>query len=242
MPGPIGIRVAAVAPGGDRLVLVAPVDEPATDGTAYGRTLVMDFDPARGGGTWKPTLDGHLDPEALSPDGTQVYAAREIEGGYHVHVIDLPRGTQRPTAGRVVDKPEFMKGSVVQAVLSPDHTQLATLYRDSSTPDHTGFVHLLKLDTGLTVCIDLHAPFGTAPVEAGADAIEWGADGVVTVGHTDVAGEGTAAATFEPTAIWAAPPAEHYHSDIDPTATPPAVPAGIAATPGFQRFVAVASS
>ena len=240
VPGPEGIRVGAVAPGGDRLVLVAPVDEPATDGSIGGRTLVLDFDPATGGANWKPTLDGHLDPEALSPDRTQVYAARALEVGYHVHVIDLPSGTQRPTAGRAIAKPELMEGSVVQAVLNPDQTQLATLYRDSAKPDHTGFVHLLQLATGLTVCIDLHAPFGTAPVEAGADAIEWGSDGIVTVGHTDVAGEGTVVATFDPAAIWSAPPAEHYHVDIEPSAAPPTLPPGVAATPGFQRFVALA--
>jgi hypothetical protein len=240
VPGPAGIRVGAVAPGGERLVLVAPVDEPTTDGSFGRRTLVMDFDPARGGGTWKPTLDGDLDPEALSPDRTQVYAARAQEVGYHVHVIDLPSGTQRPTAGRVSDKPEVMAGSVVQAVLSPDRNQLATLYRDSSRPDHTGFVHLLQLATGMTVCIDLHAPFGTAPPDAGADAIEWGADGIVTVGHTDVAGEGSVAATFDPAAIWAGPPAEHHHVDIVPSAAPPTIPAGIAGTPGFVRFVALA--
>ena len=35
-----------------------------------------------------------------------------------------------------------MYGAVVQAALSPDGTQLATLYRDSVKPEHTAFVHL----------------------------------------------------------------------------------------------------
>ena len=66
-----------------------------------------------------------------------------------------------------------MYGSVVQAALSPDgQRQAATLYRDTVKPEHTGFVHLLALESGLTVCIDLHEPFGSAGFRATFEAIE----------------------------------------------------------------------
>ena len=87
-----------------------------------------------------------------------------------MHILDLATGEQIPTLGP--DKtlpPEDMYGTVVQAALSPDGAQLATLYRDDSKPDHTAFVHLLDLAQGSTVCIDLHEPFGTG--EAGSDAL-----------------------------------------------------------------------
>jgi hypothetical protein len=231
VPGPPGgVHVAAVEPGGERLVLASPVDGGA-------RTLILDFDPAAGGGDHKPIYDGVLEPEALSLDRTRVFAARIYEDRYHVHVLDLATATQAPLLGPDKTKPpEDMYGSVVQAALSPDGGQLATLYRDSTTPDHTAFVHLLDLDTGATVCIDLHEPFGTAG--PGTDALAWRGGGTVAVGHVD--GEDTATATFDPAAIWAGPPQEHYHAEAT-TDAPPTVPAGVAATPGFVRFVALAT-
>jgi len=231
VPGPsAAVHVAAVAPGGDRLALAAPGDD---------KTLVLDFDPSSGGGDYKPTFEGTVEPEAFSLDGTRLFAARIYDDRYHVHVLELPTAKQWPTLGP--DKtwpPEDMYGSVVQAVLSPDRTQLATLYRDSSTPDHTAFVHLLSLATGATVCIDLHAPFGTGG--PGTDALVWKPDGKVTVGHSAVDPAESMQASFEPAAIWAGEPQAHYHAETQPNPSAPAIPDGVAATPGFERFVALA--
>lgn len=234
-PGPVGAHVAAVQPGGTSVVLAG------RDGDA---TVVVDVDTATGEPRTEQRFDGVVEPEAFSLDHTLLFAARVYEDRYHVHVLNLATGTQEPTLGP--DKsatPEDMYGSVVQAVLSPDGAQLATLYRDSSTPRHTAFVHLLSLETGFTVCIDLHEPFGTGP--AGSDAIEWRHDGTVVVGHTGpgTTGPGAAgpvSATFDPASIWSGDPQPHYHADaaVDPDA--PRLPGGLTDVEGFRRFVAMA--
>ena len=148
VPGPAGIEVAAVEPGGGRLALTAPTD---------GGTLVLDFDPARGGGDVKPTFEGTVDPKR-SPSTAPSCRGPDLPDRYHVHVLDLATGEQRPTLGPDKEAPEDMFGGVVQAVLSPDGTELATLYHAKSVTDHTAFVHLLSLESGLTVCVDLHKP------------------------------------------------------------------------------------
>ena len=158
----LGVHVAAVEPGGGRVALAATVAD---------RTEVIDIDIARGVDHAKVTsFEGDVEPEAYSRDRTLLFAARVYGDRYHVHVLELATGEQWPTVGP--DKtlpPEDMYGSVVQAVLSPDGAQLATLYRDSTETDHTAFVHLLDLERGQTVCIDLYAPFGTGG--PGSDAL-----------------------------------------------------------------------
>lgn len=228
-PGPAGIRIAAVEPGGEQVVLIAP------DGDA---TTVLTFVAADGGFAAKQRFEGRLEPEALSVDRTRVFAARIYADRYHVHVLDLTTAEQYPTFGP--DKslpPEDMYGDVVQAVLAPDSTQLATLYRDDRGDGHTAFVHLLSLNTGQTVCIDLYEPFGTGGVAA--DAIEWRADGTVAVGHT---GDRRVVATFDPAAIWGGDPQPHYHAETVDDPAPPALPDGVADVPGFRRFVAISRS
>jgi hypothetical protein len=201
-------------------------------------TVILTFDPERGVPLEQQQFEGVLEPEALSLDGQSLFAARIYGDRYHVHVLRLATGEQHPTIGPDKTRPpEDMYGSVVQAALSPDGRQLATLYRDDSTPDHTAFVHLLSLENGATVCIDLHAPFGTAA--PGADAIAWREDGSVAIGHRPASGA-PAVATFSPAAIWAQDAEPHYHASVAAEAAPPRVPEGVAATPGFRRFVALA--
>jgi hypothetical protein len=155
-----------------------------------------------------------------------------------VHVLELATGQQYPTIGPdKTREPEDMYGSIMQAALSPDRTQLATLYRDSVKPSHTAFVHLLNLDNGLTVCIDLHAPFGAGPVSA--DAIVW-RDGVIAVGHRDADPAQSMSATFDPKGIWLNGGEPHYHADARRDPSPPVLPEGVADTRGFVRFVALA--
>ena len=162
---PLGVHVAAVEPGGGRVALAVSVVD---------RTEVIDIDIARGVDHAKTTsFEGDVEPEAYSLDRNLLFAARTFGDRYHVHVLELATGEQWPTVGP--DKtlpPEDMYGSVVQAVLSPDGAQLATLYRDSTETDHTAFVHLLDLERGQTVCIDLYVPFGTGG--PGTDALEPG--------------------------------------------------------------------
>ncbi len=229
----LGVHVAAVQPGGGRVALATKIGE---------HTEVMDVVLDEGVAQAKTTVfEGEVEPEAYSLDGTRLFGARIYADRYHVHVLDLATGEQFPTLGP--DKalpPEDMWGTVVQAVLSPDGAQLATLYRDSSKPDHTAFVHLLDLAAGATVCIDLHEPFGTG--EAGSDALTWSADGTVLVGHRGATAKASAAAAFDPAAIWSGSPQPHHHAEPRPDLGAAEIPDGVAATPGFLRFVAVAAT
>lgn len=231
VPDRPGTRVAAVEPGGERVVLTVPGDDDST--------LVTTLDPTNRSDAAEQVFEGTVEPEAFSLDRRLLFAARVYPDRYHVHVLVLDDGTQYPTTGP--DKslpPEDMYGDVVQAVLNPDGTQLATLYRDDRSPDHTAFVHLLSLERGQTVCIDLHAPFGTGV--AGSDAIEWRADGTVAVGHTPPDPADARTASFDPAAIWAGEPQPHYHADAVADPAAPALPVGLASVPGFRRFVGLA--
>lgn len=231
---PSGVHVAAVEPGGERVVLVAP-------DAGTGGTRVVDVDGTTGIPVREPVFEGTLEPEAYSTDRSLLFAARVYDDRYHVHALELADGTQWPTLG--LDKtvePEDMYGAVVQAALSPDGTQLATLYRDATKPGRTAFVHLLSLETGTTVCVDLKEPFGGD--EPGRDAIEWRDDGTVAVGHTADDPDRSVTATFDPAAIWSGEAQLHYHAETVADPDPPSVPDGVAATPGFRRFVAIATT
>ncbi len=234
LAGPAGLHVAAVEPGGARVALAAP-------GTGTDRTSIIDFDTETGQPVREPDFEGTVEPEAYSVDRSLLFAARIYDDRYHVHALVLADGEQWPTLGpdKTVD-PEDMYGTVVQAALSPDGTELATLYRDAVKPEHTAFVHLLSLETGTTVCIDLHEPFGGP--DPGRDAIEWRDDGTVAVGHRAEDPSRSTTATFDPSAIWSGEPQPHYHADVQVDPEAPALPAGVADTPGFRRFVALASA
>ena len=225
---PSSTRISAVEPGGGRIVLVTP------DGTS---TVVRTYDTTRGAVEAMRAFEGTLDPEALSVDRNRVFAARVYGDYYNVHVLDMTTGEQYPTLGPDKTKPpEDMYGTVIQAALSEDRTQLATLYRDATKPGRTAFVHLLFLDSGSTFCIDLHAPFATAG--PGTDAIEWRA-GLIVVGHRPPSDGDPVAATIDPLAVLAAPPQQHYPADAQVDASAPSLPVGVGVTPGFERFVAV---
>jgi hypothetical protein len=230
LSAPETTRVSAVEPGGKRVVL-------ADRGGAS--TSVIDVDGFEGVTLSRQSFEGRVEPEAFSLDHTRLFAARIYEDRYHVHVLELATGQQYPTIGPdKTRQPEDMYGSIVQAALSPDRTQLATLYRDAVKPSHTAFVHLLNLDNGLTVCIDLHAPFGTGSVSA--DAILWRDDGVIAVGHRDADPARSMTATFDPKGIWLNGGEPHYHADARPDPSPPGLPEGVAGAPGFVRFVSFA--
>jgi hypothetical protein len=230
--GPAGLHVAAVEPHGGMVLALAGAEGDAT--------RIIEFNRMSGAGR-SQTFEGTLEPEAFSTDRSLLFAARIYGERYHVHVLQLATGEQWPTVGPdKIAAPEDMYGEVVQAALNSDGTQLATLYRDPVSPDHAAFVHLLQLDGGLTVCIDLHPPFGTGG--PGTESIIWRDDGRVAVGHTSVDPDGSAIAMFDPASIWNHEVQEHYHAEQFPDVAPPTMPSGLADTPGFRRFVAVAPS
>ena len=230
IPAPPAARVATVEAGGERIVLVTAEDD---------STVVQTFDTVTGSVQATRRFEGTVDPEAFALDRTRLFAARIYGDYYNVHVLDLASGEQYPTLGPDKSKPpENMYGTVVQAALSPDRSQLATLYRDATKPGRTAFVHLLFLESGATFCIDLHAPFATGGRDA--DAIEW-RDGMIVVGHRRPNAEATAA-TIDPQAVLDSPPQQHYPTEAYGDSTAPGVPSGVGQTPGFERFVALVPS
>ena len=224
---PLGVRVSAVEPGGRRVALAS------TNPTS---TTIVNFDAEAGRVLSTRSFDGWLEPEAFSLDGTRLFATRDYGDYYNVHVLELETGAQFPTLGPDKTKPpEDMYGQVVQAALSPDGTRLATLYRDSTKPGRTAFVHLLFLESGATFCIDLHSPFGAS--DLAGDAIEW-RDGRIAVGHGAPDGDAVSV-TIDPEAVVQSPPQQHYMAEASSDPSPPALPAGVADTPGFERFLAL---
>lgn len=225
------LHVAAVDPDGRRIALAAKGDG--------DRTVVIAFDPTLGHTTGRQSFDGVIEPEAFWQDDDRLFAARSFGTSYRVISLDLTTGRQDPTIGP--DKTptaEDMYGSVVQAALSPDRTQLATLYRDSTSTDHTAFVHLISFTAATTVCIDLHAPFGT-DATPGADVISWSGRDTLAVAHGPTTTARTVVAGFSADAVRNDASQPHHHADLRPDLAPPRLPAGIAATPGFRRFIAV---
>lgn len=229
VPGGKPMHAYAVEPGGARVALASFSDD---------RTLLLPFDPSSGGPTAKPTFEGHLEPEAFSTDRQRVFAARSYGDHYRIATLFVPAAEQYDTAA--YDKaapPEDMYGYVIQSVLTPDRTKLATLYRDPHADDHTAFVHLLDLNAGITICIDLPAPFGTGA--AGTDAVRVNEDGTISVGHRDVGETSGLTATIDPAKLLREEPQRHYHEHPHPDANPPALPPGVAQVDGFVRFIAV---
>jgi hypothetical protein len=231
LPHLAGRRVSAVEPRGHRVALSAPGPGDST--------VVVTFDTEVGRPLYQQTFEGRVEPEAFSPADERLYAARTYGSYYRVQVLDLTTGDQYPTTGPdKTQDPEDMYGAVVQAALSPDGTQLATLYRDTTKPDHTAFVHLLQLASGLTVCIDLHEPFGTTGRPL-VDAIGWADGDTITVGHT---GPPSVVAAVSATTIWTTQPQPHYHAEVRTDVAPPVLPTGLDSVPGIHRFIATIPS
>jgi hypothetical protein len=100
-------------------------------------------------------------------------------------------------------------------------------------------VHLLSLASGLTVCVDLHDPFGTKP-EPLVDTIGWADGDTVAIAHGRPSDEGSRVAAFSATAIWDGPVASHYHADLRTDVAGTTIPSEVGGVPGFRRFIAVA--
>ncbi|HEY7381276.1 MAG TPA: hypothetical protein VH572_08710 [Gaiella sp.] len=147
----------------------------STDGlTADGRTLVL-ASPTTSSGRGatsrfavlstrslhvRQTIDlpGLWSFDAVSPDGSRIYAIEYLGGGdapaYRVRAIDVASG--RPLPGAVIDprEPEEveMRGSPTTRAFGPGRAWAFTLY---AKPNGTAFVHALDTRRGKAVCIDL---------------------------------------------------------------------------------------
>jgi hypothetical protein len=189
----------AVSPGGAKVALVAESDTRVAGRAASvyrpaGRreTTIVVVD--RSGEQHRVTVPGCVEPEAFSLTGDSLfvldYLPPRAPDRYRVRVLDL--ASRRFLALSTRDKKpippgaeEEMRGQGRQAVYSPLHRMLFTLYthqpdhlhtRDllaarPGRPDVHAFVHSLSLDAGFAFCVDLPAPFGSGPVESHAIAL-----------------------------------------------------------------------
>ena len=158
-------EVAVVAARGRRVVLTDGVIDGAIP-VATTRLAVVDVErnePAR-----VLTLPGTLEPEAMSVDGGRIFVLDHRPSYYRVRTVEVATGDLNDVYGRDKEPPEDMVGDAVRAVLSPDGTVLATLYREPS--GQHPFVHVLHLANGWAYCADL--PVGRY------DAIAASADGL----------------------------------------------------------------
>jgi hypothetical protein len=103
------------------------------------------------------TLAGLWSFDALSPDGSTIYAIQYLGTDdvvqYKVRAIDVARG--RPLPGAIIDRrepDEDMQGSPTTRAFGPGRTWAYTLY---GKPDGTAFVHALDTRRGEAVCIEL---------------------------------------------------------------------------------------
>ena len=174
-------RVDAAAPDGRWVALTERSPDSDT-------TVLTVLDPATGESR-RHRLQGDVEAEAFTVDGDHLFVIRHLAHHYRVELVTVATGEQQQTLSRDKKPGADMTGGRVAAVLSPDRSVLATLYRNpagtAGHPGHVGsspaFVHLADLQHGWTYCVDLPAPFGTGP--AGDDVIV--ADGTdVVVGAT----------------------------------------------------------
>lgn len=151
---------------------------------------------AADGGQRRYDLEGVVEPDAFSSDGTGLFVLEWLPAQaperYRVRLLDLGSGEARPPYTRdKVPVPagaeEQMRGEGRQAVLSPSRQVLYTLYTHQPGHRHTrdliagrpggahAFVHVLHLAQGWAYCLDLPHPFGEGP--AAGHAIAASADG-----------------------------------------------------------------
>ena len=151
-PTPVGLSA-----DGKTLVLVpaGAVDAAGTSRTT-SRFAIVPFPPIAGAPQLAPRiveLPGHLDFDAISPDGRILYVVEHLDGngGYQVRAVDLPAGTMRPDI--ITDKRnigEEMAGWPLAQVRSSTG-MVMTLYRGTDHP----FIHALNAAEAWAVCIDL---------------------------------------------------------------------------------------
>ncbi len=99
-------------------------------------------------------LSGHWVFDAISPDGSTIYAVQYADlSHYTVRAIDTVTG--RVAAAPIVDKrepDEEMRGSPMTRAWGPGRAWAYTLY---AKPDGTAFVHALDTKRREALCLDL---------------------------------------------------------------------------------------
>ncbi len=173
---PVGVaidgrsRLRVVSADGTRAALLE-----AAEGVS--RITVVDL---RRGGPRVYELDGLVEPEAFSTDGTLLYVidhqAGEHPGSYRVRPFNLETGELEEILGPTkLPFDEAMNGNGRRQVWSPDGTRLYTLYIRQALHQHSqetnGFVHVLDLDEEWAFCLDLPPAFGAGDLDSTALAV-----------------------------------------------------------------------
>lgn len=181
--------VASVVSGSGELVALSSPRQPGAtpwvpDGRRHSEIVVGSLD---GSGSRAYRLDGNFEPEAFSVDDRTLflikYMPAEAPTRYAVRRLNLKTGDVRPIARLKLAAPGVMRGTGRMQILSPDRTQLYTLYTKqgpnyshATSREHDpgmvhAFVHVLDLRDRWAHCIDLPMPFGAGDATASAMAL-----------------------------------------------------------------------
>ncbi len=198
-----GLEHRLTSPDGRWAVSATPLPPGASIYEPGGRaTTTIAVEDRLTGDTVTHTYPANLEPEAFSTDGTALYVIDHRPAAdperYRVAGIELASGERFEVLGP--DKnplDEDMRGTGRQQLWSPDGTQLYTLYvrqyhvhdrnddeaHDGQLPPEAAFVHVLDLEAGWAICLDLPAGFGLGP--PGSTSLVLGADGyaITVVDH-----------------------------------------------------------
>jgi hypothetical protein len=183
-----------VAADGSRVALTPPPGAVTPGAVAPGRT---DTDLAvvhEDGATEVYAIDGNVEPEAFSLDGTALFVVQfrpaELPTTYQVRRLDLATGELGDVAGPDDVPAHSMAGIARTQVWDPDGSRLYTLYTQDTSMGVVSFVHVLDLDEQWAHCIGL--PDGFTPT--GGIAL---ADGAKDLYVADVVGGVVAAVDTE---------------------------------------------
>jgi DNA-binding beta-propeller fold protein YncE len=192
VPGELAI--VAVSRDGNQIALTAPYGDMGFGAVPPGRSATSITVVDRAAGTSRAyDLNGNFVPEAFSAPGCCVTTGASLfmlqfdpptaPTSYRVTAMDLKKGRISDVLGPAKEPVENMTATRLQQVGSPDGSTLYTLYSNqppayfsgngvtAPTKGEQAFVHTLRLDGGLAICVRLPASFGTVPANASAIAI-----------------------------------------------------------------------
>ncbi|HEX6547168.1 MAG TPA: hypothetical protein VF134_00305 [Candidatus Dormibacteraeota bacterium] len=133
--------------------------------SANGRWLVLtgpDFRVVDTTGATPPrrlAFEGQMDFDAISDDGSLLYAIQRLGQQYAVRVYNVPAGMLDPNVVVGKGEPPVMAGVRGQSVFSPDHAWQFTIYRGGPTG---AFIHALYLRQPIAWCVFLPQSPSTA--------------------------------------------------------------------------------
>jgi hypothetical protein len=130
------------------------------EGRADTELVVVRFD---GSAPRHLQLTGNVEPEALSSDGSTIFALDYRPAlspdRYRVRRVDAATGLMSDVPSNDKEIRGDMQGVARTQALSPDGSRLYTLYTVPGDQPRA-FVHVLSLDAQTANCVDLPVPFG----------------------------------------------------------------------------------